>query len=192
MGNPLQILAISPGTGFHAPTWERVLGSGVDAFMLREPGMDARTLLEAARWCRQTSPGTTLWINGRLDVALAAGCGLHAPEAYPVVPDDLLPLSRPLHSEIQFDGRRQADQLLVSPLFDVPGKNEPWGPSRFHRFLDSLPADAPPIFALGGITPARLKELRHPRLSGVALIRALWETREPEALILQLRTAWAD
>ena len=192
MNHPLQILAISPGTGFHAPAWERVLGSGVDAFMLREPGMEVRGLLAAARWCRKASPETTLWINGRLDVALAAECGLHAPEAYPVVRGDLLPFSRPLHSKDQFDSRRDADQLLVSPIFEVPGKNQPWGPSRFHGFLDSLPADAPPIFALGGITAARLKEIRHPRLSGVALIRALWETQEPDALILQLRAAWAD
>ena len=186
----MQILAITPGTGFHAPTWERVLGSGIDAFMLREPDMDARTLLEAARWCRRTSPDTTLWINGRLDVALAAGCGLHAPEAYPVVPGELLPFSRPLHSELQFETRRHADQLLVSPLFDVPGKGEPWGPSRFHRFLDALPEAPPPIFALGGITATRLEEIRHPRLAGIALIRALWDAPEPKALVLQLREAW--
>ena len=37
-------------------------------------------------------------MNGRLDVALAAGCGLHAPEAYPRGPLSalgLLALSRP-------------------------------------------------------------------------------------------------
>lgn len=187
MSSPLQILAITPGTGFQAQAWERVLGSGVDAFMLREPGMEARELLEAARWCRKAFPTTKVWINGRLDVALAAGCGLHAPEAYPVVPRDLLPLSRPLHSETQLAGRSHADQLLVSPIFDVPGKNQPWGPRRFLDFLEALPAGEPAIFALGGITAERLRPIRHPRLSGVALIRALWEARDPRALVQQLR-----
>ena len=190
MTHPLQILAVSPGTGFQAQAWAPILGSGVNAFLLREPDLDAKDLLVAARWCQERFPEVRLWVKGRLDVALAVGCGLHAPEAYPELPSGLIPLSRPLHSENQWPERMEAQQLLVAPVFPVPGKGEPWGAARFHRFLDGLPQQAPMIFALGGITPERLPELRHPRLAGVALIRALWEAEDPGALVGQLKAAW--
>ena len=93
------LLAITPGLGFEPQAWRQVLQSGVDGFMIREKELATGALLEAARWCQDTAPTVQLWVVGRLDVALAAGCGLHAPEAYPEVPSSLLPLSRPLHDE---------------------------------------------------------------------------------------------
>lgn len=182
----MHVLAITPGSGFQALAWSRVLASGVDGFLIREPGLEARALLEAARWCRREAPHLELWVHGRLDVALASGCGLHAPEAYPD-PPALGPVSRPLHSEDQLLGRINCTQLLVSPIHSVPGKAEPWGVARFHTFLDRLPREAPRILALGGIRKDRLDNLRHPRLDGVALIRALWESPEPKVVVDQLR-----
>jgi len=35
------ILAISPGSGLEPSRWEQVLGSGIDAFMIREPALPA-------------------------------------------------------------------------------------------------------------------------------------------------------
>ena len=115
------ILAITPGEGFDPVRWKAVLRSGVDGFLIREKEMDARALLDATRWCQDTAPEVDLWVGGRLDVALAAGCGLHAGEAYPAPPADLLPLSRPLHAESQFDARSDAKQVLLSPIFETPG-----------------------------------------------------------------------
>jgi thiamine monophosphate synthase len=168
------LLALTPGLGFHAETWGPVLHSGVDGFLIREKQLEVRALLAAARWCRDTAPGVELWVAGRLDVALAAGCGLHAPEAHPDVPAGLLPLSRPLHAEAQWEARQACDQLLLSPLFTVPGKGEPWGPARLQAFLDQLPPLGPRLLALGGVEPATARELRHPRLQGFAAIRPFW------------------
>lgn len=190
MTAPMHLLAITPGTGFDPSSWGRILDGGVDAFMLREPGLEAAALFAAAIWCRRLRPDLRLWVNGRLDVALAAECGLHAPEAYPEVPGGIASLSRPLHAEAQFPGRQEAAQLLVAPLFPVPGKGAPWGVPRLHAFLDTCPAEGPRMLALGGITPDHLRLLAHPRLGGVALIRALWEAPNPEALVRQLRGAW--
>jgi len=169
------LLAITPGLGLDRPRWEAVLRSGVDGFLLREKGLSARALLDAARWCQDRAPEVALWVAGRLDVALAAGCGLHAPEAHPEMDPGLLPLSRPLHAEEQWSARKTADQLLVSPVFPSPGKGEPWGPARFHRFLDGLPPGGPRILALGGVDPASAPGLHHPRLGGLAAIRPFWE-----------------
>jgi thiamine monophosphate synthase len=185
------VLAISPGEGLDRARWARVLAAGVDALMIREPGMEAIDLLHAAWWVRERFPAVEVWVNGRLDVALAANCGLHAPEAYLEVPESLVPLSRPIHDAAQIPARAKARQLILSPIFDVPGKGPAWGPEALHGVLDGLPAGAFRTLALGGITPANAGSLRHPRLDGIALIRGLWGGPDPAAAVARLRAAWA-
>ncbi len=180
------LLAITPGLGFDAPSWRSVLTSGVDGFLIREKGLPARGLLEAVRGCQDTAPGVTLWVAGRLDVAFAAGCGLHAPEAHPEIPAGLVPSSRPIHEEDQWTRRSDADQLLVSPVFATPGKGAPWGPERLHRFLEGLPEGGPRILALGGVTPENASALGHPRLDGIAAIRPFWQG-DPVAVVASFR-----
>jgi len=180
------LLAITPGLGFEPRAWRRVLTSGIDAFLLREKQLTPRALLDAARWCQDTAPDVELWIAGRLDVALAAGCGLHAPEAHPDLTPGLVPLSRPLHDEGQWATRSAAEQLLISPLFASPGKGDPWGPERLHPFLDLLPAGGPRLLALGGVAPSNARLLCHPRLAGLAAIRPFWD-QDPEGTVAAFR-----
>ncbi|HET8901708.1 MAG TPA: thiamine phosphate synthase [Holophagaceae bacterium] len=182
------LLAITPSTGFDPVKWGAVLRSGVDGFLIRERDMEARALLDAARWCRDEAPEVELWVGGRLDIALAAGCGLHALEAYPEVPEGLVPLSRPLHDETQFAVRRHCQQLLISPLFPTPGKGTPWGASRLHRFLDTA-MPGPRLLALGGITAENIGSLKHPRLNGIAMIRAIWDAPNPREAVSRLKGA---
>jgi thiamine-phosphate pyrophosphorylase len=186
----MHILAITPGEGMDHPHWERVIASGIDALMIREPGMDARDLLAAARWVRKRAPEVELWVNGRLDVALAAGCGLHAPEAYPRVPPGLLAVSRPVHDPAQVADRVDARQLILSPIHPVPGKGPAWGPGGLHAALEAMPAVPARILALGGITEANAGPLRHPRLHGVALMRSLWAVPDPARAVALMRAAW--
>jgi thiamine monophosphate synthase len=180
------LLAITPGLGFDRGRWEKVLRSGVDAFLIREKQLPARELLEAARWCQDTAPEVALWVAGRLDVAFAAGCGLHAPEDHPDMEPGLVPLSRPLHAEAQWGSRNTADQLLIAPVFASPGKGVPWGADRLHRFLDGLPETGPRLLALGGVDPSNAPALRHPRLAGIAAIRPFWEG-DPEETVAQFK-----
>ena len=182
------LLAITPGTGFDAGRWKSVLRSGVDAFLIREKELPPRQLLEAARWCQDTAPEVALWVAGRLDVACAAGCGLHAPEAYPELTPGQVPLSRPLHAESQWPGRSATEQLLVSPVFSSPGKGAPWGPERLWRFLDSLPSGGPRLLALGGVEPANAASISHTRLGGFAAIRPFWGGH-PERAVSDFRRA---
>ena len=186
----MYLLAISKGQGLEPTHWARVLASGVDGFMIREPQLEAGALLAAALWVQDQAPGLELWLNGRLDVAMAARFGCHAPESYPPVPAGLLPLSRPIHQPDQIPARSDARQLILSPIFPVPGKGEPWGPERLFDCLNTLPPTSARILALGGLTPDRLPALRHPRLDGIALIRALWDAPDPAQMVASLRTAW--
>ncbi len=180
------LLAITPGLGFDPLTWCTVLTSGVDAFLIREKALPARDLLKAAQWCQDTAPGVTLWVAGRLDVAVAVGCGLHAPETYPNVEPGLVPLSRPLHEEGQWSSRNLLDQVLVAPIFASPGKQDPWGPQRLHRFLDGLPESGPRVLALGGVDPQHSASLSHPQLAGFAAIRAFWGS-DPKGAVARFR-----
>jgi len=182
------VLAITPGAGFDPATWRAVLRSGVDGLLIREKEMGVKALLDAARWCRIEAPEVELWVGGRLDIALAAGCGLHAPEAYPEVPEGLVPLSRPLHEEKQLEARRGCAQLLISPVFATPGKGAPWGAARLHRFLDTVPA-GPRLLALGGAAAGNTGELKHPRLDGIAVIRAIWDAPDPRDAVSRLKDA---
>lgn len=184
----MKLLAISPGHGCDRARWTAVLRSGVDAFLIREKQLEARALLDLARWCQDTAPEVELWVSDRLDVALAVGCGLHAGESYPEVPAERVSLSRPLHSEDQWEARKASRQLLLSPVFATPGKGEPWGVERLHRFLDGLPQESPSLLALGGVDPATAKGLRHPRLAGFAAIRPFWR-EDPRAVVARFRDA---
>lgn len=184
----MKLLAISPGHGCERPRWAAVLRSGVDAFLIREKQLEARALLDLVRWCQDTAPELELWVSDRLDVALAEGCGLHAGESYPLVPTKLVPLSRPLHAEGQWEARSTSQQLLVSPIFATPEKGAPWGIPRLNQFLDALPPSGPSILALGGVDPAAAKSLRHPRLAGFAAIRPFW-LGDPREMVARFREA---
>lgn len=184
------ILAITPGEGCDEARWRRVLASGIDAVMIREKQMEAQSLLELTRRTQDWVPYLEVWVNGRLDVALATGCGLHAPETYPEVPEGLLRLSRPLHDPKAFGARSAAQQLILSPAFASPGKGPGLGPGTLRGWLETLPTFSGRFLALGGITPENCRELCHPRLGGVAMIRSLWQAPDPVGVVAKLREAW--
>jgi thiamine-phosphate pyrophosphorylase len=186
----MYILAISPGGRADDSQWESVALSGIDAIMIREKHLDARSLLRLGRRIRDIAPSLTLWINGRLDVALALGAGLHGGEDCPQPPPGLCPVSRPLHSLDQIQCRLATDQLLISPIFDVPGKAAPMGVRGLHDILDNMPPRQGKMLALGGIGPENAASLMHRRLDGVALIRGLWGSGNPMGVVDRLRCAW--
>jgi thiamine monophosphate synthase len=186
----MHILAISPGSPVDESKWESVALSGIDALMIREKFLEARSLLALGRRVRGIAPRLALWINGRLDVALALGTGLHCGEDYPQPPPGLCAVSRPLHGISQIQCRLATDQLLISPIFDVPGKSAPMGPGGLHDILDNMPPWQGRLLALGGINADNAATLKHRRLDGIALIRGLWDSGDPKDIVDRLRSAW--
>ncbi len=184
------ILAISPSRGLDDIQLKAILDSGIDGLMLREKQLDAGPLLALVRKAQELAPRIELWVNGRLDVALISGCGLHLPEAYPEVTPDLISISLPIHSEEQIPSRECSQQLLLGPIFTVPGKGASWGVERLHRALDRIPP-GPRILALGGISPVNSANLRHPRLDGIALIGALMDAPDPSRVVAAFRRSWS-
>jgi len=188
----MHIVAISPGLGAHGPDWGAMVASGIDALMLREKELDTKELLDLGKRIREMAPHLALWVAGRLDIALTLGAGYHAGEDCPPAPPRLCPTSRPLHGADQIHERLDSGQLLISPVFAVPGKGAPLGTKGLHDMLNAMPPSRAKLLALGGIGPENVGKIKHPRLDGVALIRGLWESKDAKATVDALRRAWEE
>src|SRR5207247_403248 len=122
-------------------------------------------------------PSIRLFVNDRLDVALAAGAGgvqLAGGSLDPEHARRLNPtwwIGKSVHDlrEASAAQAAGADYLLVGPVFGTATHpaHDPLGPS--------------PTIAIGGVTPQRVPELRAAGVYGVAAIRALWEAADPAA-----------
>lgn len=165
-------------------------GSPDLAVQLREKEIADGAYLKLAVRCREILRSTPLLVNGRFDVALAAGAaGVHLPESG-------LPLSRVRpHTPRGFrlgvsthsaGGAARlieegADVVFVGPIFQTPSKTgRPLGPSA----LGELPPQAShtsDVYAIGGITEQNLEELApyRDRIAGIAAIRLFQESDDP-------------
>jgi thiamine-phosphate pyrophosphorylase len=166
---------------------ERALDAGPEvAVQHRHPDAPGRLFLEEARLVAALchARGHSLFVNGRLDVALLVGAHLHLP-AGGLSPADVRPLlpSGRLVSVAVHDGEEArlaqgADLALVSPVYapgSKPGDTRAQlGPEGFRRLAEALPC---PALALGGITPERTASL--PGAAGFAVISAVLEAEDP-------------
>ncbi len=174
------LLAISDRTTLPLPMedWFRALAAaGIGAVQLREKDLDDRSLYELARLARSAlPPPVRLLVNGRIDVALAAGAdGVH-------LPADGLPaaslrarfgggvlIGRSTHrlEEVQRARDEGADYVTFGPVYATPGKGTPVGLAELRRAA----ASGIPVYALGGVTLGRFAELAGTGVAGIAAIR---------------------
>jgi len=134
-------------------------------------------------------PSTRLFVNDRLDVALAvaaAGVQLAGGSLDPEHARRLNPnwwIGKSVHDlrEAEAAHAAGADYLLLGPVFltathPSPGR-APLGPG----LVAGVVGLGLPVIAIGGVTPERLPELRAAGVYGVAAIRALWDAADPRA-----------
>jgi thiamine-phosphate pyrophosphorylase len=183
------------GNTAFARTLEALAGAPGLIVQLREKSTPDRETLERARAARETLGPDVLFVNGRFDVALAAGAaGVH-------LPSDGLPLSRVRsHTPRGFrvgvsthapEQAREAiaagaDLVVLGPIFDTPSKRAygaPLGP----RVLEALPPleeHGAAVFAIGGIDESRLADFEPyaNRISGIAAVRLFQEAGDPRAV----------
>jgi len=131
--------------------------------------------------------GSLLVINDRVDIALAvrAGAHLHA-GSLPVMEARRLmhhaPLGYSAHGleEAALAAAQGADYVFLGTIYHSashPGR-APAGPA---LIADVAPVLSVPVIAIGGITPARVAELREVGAWGVAVISGVWAVAEPLA-----------
>jgi thiamine-phosphate pyrophosphorylase len=169
--------------------------SGSVALQLREKDLPARELYELALRLREicTRAGALLIVNDRVDVAIAANAdGVHLPFNSIGVsmarkllgPERLIGVSSHSPPDVSGAAREGADFVVFGPIFDPlskPAAGPAWGATGLSA---ACRAGAIPVFALGGITPERARELFESadsgaRPTGVASIGAIFAADSP-------------
>ncbi|MBV8759330.1 MAG: thiamine phosphate synthase [Deltaproteobacteria bacterium] len=149
----------------------RSLPAGSFEVQVREKHMDGGALLAYVR-AVMASCDAPVWVNDRVDVALAAGAyGVHLPErgipkadARTIAPT--LKIGASVHQQ---GGGFGLDSMQLGPIWETPGKGPPLGPGILSF------ARGARLIAVGGIdTPARAAEAVAAGADGVAMIRAAW------------------
>jgi thiamine-phosphate pyrophosphorylase len=169
------------------------------AIQLREPMLGAGALYELAFALRELTRrhGAKLLVNDRIDVALAVEAdGVHLPERglSPTIARRLLGpaacvgASRHDRPGLERAAQEGAHYATLSPLHSVPGK----GPALGHAAFERLSAGVPlAIYALGGVTSEDIPALRLAGVRGVAVVREVLSSGDPEARTRRLLSTLA-
>jgi thiamine-phosphate pyrophosphorylase len=196
MNDPPRLLAISGPLDLPPGEFDRWLeglgAAGVDAVQLRDKGLDDRRLYELTRRARAVLPARCrLLVNGRLDVALAAGAdGVHLPaDGLPSQPlrrrfgpGVLIGRSTHRPEEVAQARRAGADYATFGPVFPTPSKAG-YGPPPGLAGLRRAAAVGLPVLALGGITAERLAEVARAGAAGAAARRAFADAAGAAAMV---------
>jgi thiamine-phosphate pyrophosphorylase len=183
-----RLLAISDhasgARGAFSDWLDELVRAGVDGIQIREKDLDDRDLFDLTRQARQVlPPGFCLLVNGRLDIALAAGAdGVHLPAAgVPVGAlrerfGQALIIGRSTHLAAEVGRARLegADYVTFGPVYATPSKAR-YGPPAGLEGLRQAAAHGLPIYALGGVTIERLSEVAAAGAAGAAGIRCFRE-----------------
>ena len=171
-------------------TVHAALDGGARAVQLREKDFLGAELLRLATELRDLTVryGATLFVNDRVDVALAAGAdGVHLGQnAIPPLtarrllgPDRLIGVSTHTSAEVTHAIEAGADFVVFGPVYWTSSK-APFGAPRGLEELASVTACARvPVLAIGGISAERVADVRSAGASGVAVISAIMSAEDP-------------
>jgi thiamine-phosphate pyrophosphorylase len=178
---------------------------GVDWVQIREKDMPGRELLAVLRdsliaakriAVAERRAETRIYVNDRLDVALAAGAaGVHlGGESLPV--GDVVRWCRDgnaragfqvgvsCHSvEAVIDAEQSgANYVFFGPVFDTPAKREFGPPQGIERLRDACGAVGIPVIAIGGVNESNAQDCIRAGAAGIAAIRLFQDATGSEAL----------
>ncbi|MEZ5313404.1 MAG: thiamine phosphate synthase [Thermoanaerobaculia bacterium] len=199
-------MAVGDGSGGDersGPAWTAWLAAlaaaGVDGVQLRAPWRDDRALYELARAAVEL-PGTpsSIWINGRADLALATGCdGVQLPARGVPLP----PLRRRFATHLRFGAsthtldevrRRRdegADMVIFGPVFSTPSKEGIFEPRGLELLAEAV-ATGVPVLAIGGIDATRAAAVAATGAHGIAAIRLFAHPARDAAALAAVRALW--
>lgn len=158
--------------------------AGVPAIHLRERDLPTAELLSLARQLQAITAAHTipLIINDRVDLVMALNLdGVHLrANSLPVSAarrlvgeDRLVGVSTHSVEEVRRANRDGADYVVFGPIFDTPSKR-PFGPPvGLEALTDVCRRSTIPVFAIGGITSARVRDVRRAGAHGVAVLGAI-------------------
>jgi thiamine-phosphate pyrophosphorylase len=178
---------------------------GVNLVQLREKDLPTRELLDLARKLRAALDplGVPLIVNGRADVAFAAGAaGVHLPaDGLPVAGARAalgtgVLVGRSVHSadEALQIANEDVDYVVLGTMF--PSASHVNGPTIGVHAVRAGAGSKAPLVAIGGITAENAGSVIAAGADGVAVISAILGSSDPRAAARELsqavREAWAS
>lgn len=175
------------------------LEGGTRAVQLREKDLGGKELFHVAEKlitiCR--SHQAALFINDRVDVALAVDAdGVQLGNAS--MPIDaargllgerkLIGVSTHSLKEAQEAEQAGADFILFGPVYFTPSKaayGKPQGTAALKEVVEKISL---PVYAIGGIKPGNIEEVRRTGIRGVALISAVLSAEDPRKATEEILT----
>jgi len=166
--------------------------AGLRGVEVREKDLGSDDLLKFALACRSIfeRTGTKWLINTSVEAARGAlASGVHLAGTGSISRTrELLGagalIGKSVHSagEAREAAEEGADFLTYGPVFETPlKKGRP--PQGLDELAKACAAAGVPVFAVGGVSPARVKECLSAGAYGVAVIRGLWAARDPQAAL---------
>ena len=170
---------------------EQALEGGVKAIQLREKDLSGRELFSAAEKTRALCNryNARLFINDRIDVALAVEAdGVQLGKAAMPIeaarellgPGKLLGASTHSLDEAKEAERGGADFILFGPVYFTPSKASYGAPQGLEALKKIVEKISLPVYAIGGIKPENIEDVRSIRVRGVALISAIMSANGPK------------
>ncbi|MGN6718894.1 MAG: thiamine phosphate synthase [Candidatus Binatia bacterium] len=170
---------------------EQALDGGVQAIQLREKDLSGKELFILAEKTRRLCQRyrAALLINDRLDVALAIdAAGVQLGKTSLPLPDARALLGNhrfigaSVHSleEAQNAQRGGADFIVFGPVYFTPSKAAYGAPQGIAALKKIVEIAQLPVYAIGGIKPGNITELRSASVQRVALISAIIEAPHPK------------
>lgn len=178
------------------------LDAGLPAVQLRDKDLPGRPLHALAERLRVATArtGALLFVNDRIDVAIAVGAdGVHlGGGSLPVdvarrllPPDRLVGVSVHAPAEVVAAAAAGADLCVFGPVYATPSKAAFGPPQGEERLREAVAAAAVPVLAIGGVGTAEVPRVRAAGAAGIAVIRAILAAPDAAAATRALLAALA-
>lgn len=176
--------------------------AGADWIQIRERDLEARSLVELARFAAAETRATSahVFVNDRLDVALAAAAaGVHLGEkSLPLETvvewrrsagrsDFLIGVSCHSLESARAAGRGGANFIFFGPVFATPSKAAFGAPQGIERLREVCAAVEIPVLAIGGVNLENARACIAAGAAGIAAIRLFQEAADSAELAAQLK-----
>jgi thiamine-phosphate pyrophosphorylase len=176
------------------------LRGGAPSIQLRGKDQPAREQVELARalLSETRAAGALLWVNDRVDVALAAGAdGVHLGQddlpvqaARRIVPAGfLIGISAETAELAREAARGGADYVGTGPVYETGSKADAGSAVGCARIAQVAAAAGIPVVGIGGIAAANAGDVVRAGAAGVAVISAVMRAPDPEAATRELLRA---
>lgn len=163
---------------------QQAVGAGLPAVQLRERDLSTGELLSLAQEIQSiTAPhAVPLIVNDRVDLAMALkldGVHLRSNSLSPTPVRKLIGSRRFIgvstHSleEVRRANLDGADYVVLGPIYDTPSKRSFGAPLGLDLLAEASRHSEIPVFAIGGVSCERVREVRQAGAHGVAVIGAL-------------------